>query len=242
MSHTTTPPRELLIATARAWGLTLDDRQVARYERYAAELVRWNERTNLTTITDPHGVVVRHLLDSLALARIWPDQPPDSLADIGTGAGFPGLALKILWPDLRLLLVESIGKKTEFLQHVAATLELSDVEVVTARAEEVGRDSRYREQYHAVTARAVAALPVLAEYCLPLCRIGGTWLAPKGADGEQEAADAAVAIERLGGRLRAIMPYALPGVESRVIIVVDKIAATPAQYPRRAGIPQKRPL
>jgi 16S rRNA (guanine527-N7)-methyltransferase len=235
-------PHDLMIATAAAWGLALTPAQLDQYGRYAAELTRWNEHTNLTTITDPRDIAIRHMLDSLALARVWPDASPPSLADIGTGAGFPGLSLKILWPDTRLLLAESIGKKTEFLRHVVATLGLREVEVITARAEDLGRDSRYREQYAAVAARAVAAMDVLAEYCLPLCRVGGTFVAPKGTDGEQEAVAAAAAIEQLGGRLREIVPYQLPDVESRMIVVIDKIRATPEQFPRRPGIPQKRPL
>lgn len=235
-------PHDLMLTTARRWGIQLTPTQLDQYGRYAAELVRWNQHTNLTTIVEPREIAVRHMLDSLAVAQVWRNSPPDSLADVGTGAGFPGLALKILWPSTRLLLAESIGKKAEFLRHIIATLGLHEVEIVTARAEDLGRDPRYREQYTAVTARAVAAMNVLAEYCLPLCRVGGTLVAPKGADGEQEAAMAAPAIAQLGGRLRAIVPYQLPDVESRVLVVVDKIEPTPDRFPRRAGVPHKRPL
>ncbi len=235
-------PHDLILSTAQRWGIELTPSQLDQYGCYAAELIRWNKHTNLTTIVEPRDIAVRHMLDSLAVAQVWWDIPPDSLADIGTGAGFPGLVLKILWPQTRLLLVESIGKKAEFLRHVVATLGLREVEIVTARAEDLGRDRRYREQYAAVTARAVAAMNVLVEYCLPLCRVGGTLVAPKSTDGEQEAALAAPAIAQLGGRLRAIVPYQLPDVESRVLVVVDKIGPTPERFPRRAGVPHKRPL
>ncbi|PLS78742.1 MAG: 16S rRNA (guanine(527)-N(7))-methyltransferase RsmG [Chloroflexi bacterium] len=235
-------PHDLLAATARSWGITLSAAQLDQFERYAAELIRWNQHTNLTTIVEPQAIVVRHFLDSLALAQAWAAEPPSSLADIGTGAGFPGLPLKLLWPQLRLLLVESVGKKTEFLQHTVETLALSDVEISTARAEELGQQPRYREQFAAVTARAVAPLNVLAEYCLPLCEVGGLFVAPKSADGPHEAAAARDALERLGGQLVAIHPVQLPGVEERTLVVVRKVQNTPQQYPRRVGIPAKRPL
>jgi 16S rRNA (guanine527-N7)-methyltransferase len=234
--------RNLLLTSAHEWGLALSELQLEQFERYAAELIRWNERTNLTTITDPHEIGVRHFLDSLALARIWRDQTPDSLVDIGTGAGFPGLPLKLLWPELRLLLVESIGKKTEFLRHIVETLGLHDVEIRTARAEELGHDPRYREQFAATTARAVATLNVLAEYCLPLCRIDGVFVAPKSATAVQEVEQAQRAIQLLGGAAPESFTVQLPGIEPRSLLVVHKVQPTPSQYPRRVGIPAKRPL
>ena len=242
-SPTPTFPRDLLRTTAQSWDLPLSPAQLDQFERYAAELVRWNaERANLTTIIDPAGIVVRHFLDSLTLARVWPSQPPASLVDIGTGAGFPGLPLKLLWPDLRLLLVESIGKKIEFLAHMVDTLGLTDVDLSSARAEVLGHDPRFREQFEAATARAVAPLNVLAEYCLPLCKVDGVLVAPKSADGPAEAEAARRALDVLGGRLEPMMPVALPGVEPRTLIVVRKVQATPQNYPRRTGVPSKRPL
>ncbi|HEX6290894.1 MAG TPA: 16S rRNA (guanine(527)-N(7))-methyltransferase RsmG [Herpetosiphonaceae bacterium] len=234
--------RELLQTTTHEWGLTLSEAQLAQFERYAAELIRWNERTNLTTITDPREIGIRHFLDSLALAQVWQQEPPASLIDIGTGAGFPGLPLKLLWPEMRLALVESIGKKTDFLRHMVDLLELSDVEICTARAEELGHNPRYREQFAAVTARAVATLSVLAEYALPLCRIGGIFVAPKSAAGPDEAAAAQRAIELLGGQIAQTIPIQLPQLETRTLVVVRKLQPTPPQYPRRVGIPSKRPL
>jgi len=224
-----------------AWGLALDRRQLDQFVAYASELRRWNERVNLTAITDEREIVTRHFLDSLRCALSW-GVSPHNLVDVGTGAGFPGLPLKILRPKLRLTLVESVEKKAAFLQHITAELGLSDVAVVVARAEAAGRDAAHRERYDVATARAVAELRVLAEYCLPLCRVGGRFLAPKGGQIEREIADAQAAISRLGGRLASVEAVDLPEVERRTLVVVEKVAPTPEQYPRAVGIPSKRPL
>jgi len=235
--------RQLLHGVAQQWGVGLSDRQLDQFDRYADALVAWNEHTNLTAITDRRTIVIRHFLDSLVLAQVWAgSEPPASLADVGTGAGFPGLPLKILWPDLGLLLVESIGKKTAFLHHVVDLLHLADVQISTARAEDVGRDARYREQFAAVTGRAVAALNVLSEYCLPLCSVGGTFVAPKSVAGSTELDAAQDAIRTFGGLLERTIEVNLPNVEPRTLIVIRKTAPTPPRYPRRAGIVQKRPL
>lgn len=234
-------PRDLLQTTAGAWGVELTPTQIDQFDRYAQILLDWNAHTNLTAITAIDDVVVRHFLDSLALAQVFPD-PPASLADVGTGAGFPAVPLKIIWPRTRLLLADSVGKKTDFLCRLVDELMLSDVDVTTARAEELGQNPTYREQFRAVTARAVASLSVLAEYCLPLCAIGGTFVAPKGADATQEAKAARKALEQLGGEIDQIMPVQLPGVENRSLIVIRKRRSTPTHYPRRTGIPLKRPL
>jgi 16S rRNA (guanine527-N7)-methyltransferase len=232
---------ELLTATAAAWGLPLSAAQIDQFDIYAAELRRWNEQVNLTAIDDHIGIVTRHFLDSLRCALSW-GSAPESLADVGAGAGFPGLPLKILRPELQLTLVESIAKKAAFLQHMANTLGLTNVEIVVARAEAVGRDPAHRERYAVVTARAVAELRVLAEYCLPLCRIGGRFLAPKGARIEDETRLALPTIALLGGRLLTVETVELPGLELRTLVVAEKIHPTPPQYPRAPGIPAKRPL
>lgn len=231
----------LLANTAAAWGLTLSPAQLEQFDSYAAELRRWNEQINLTAIADTPGIVTRHFLDSLRCATSWGDAP-GSLVDIGAGAGFPGLPLKILRPELQLTLVESIAKKAAFLRHIVDTLGLTNVEVIVARAEAVGRDPAQRERYAVAVARAVAELRVLAEYCLPLCRVGGRFLAPKGARIEEELQAALPAIAQLGGRLVAIEPVALPELEPRTLVIVEKISPTPPQYPRAAGVPAKRPL
>jgi 16S rRNA (guanine527-N7)-methyltransferase len=231
----------LLAETAAAWGLPLDQRQLDQFATYAAELRRWNERINLTAITGEREIVTRHFLDSLRCALSW-GAAPRSLVDIGSGAGFPGVPLKILCPELRLTLVESIEKKAAFLRQLITMLGLSEVTIIVGRAEIAGRETAHREQYHVATARAVAELRVLAEYCLPLCRVGGRFLAPKGARIEREVEDAQAAIAALGGRLAAVEQVELPDVEQRTLVVVEKIAPTPPQYPRSVGIPAKRPL
>ncbi len=231
----------LLATTAAAWGHPLSSAQLDQFGVYAVELRRWNERVNLTAITDEPGIVTRHFLDSLRCANSW-GAAPGNLVDIGAGAGFPGLPLKILRPELQLTLVESIAKKAAFLRYMVDTLGLNDVEIVVARAEAVGRTPAQREHYDLVVARAVAELRVLAEYCLPLCRIGGRFLAPKGARIEDELRAALPAITQLGGRLVGIEPVELPELEPRSLVVIEKISRTPPQYPRAPGVPAKRPL
>ena len=231
----------LLATTAAAGGYSLSPTQLAQFETYAAELRHWNERVNLTAIVDESGIVTRHFLDSLRCARSW-GMAPQSLVDIGAGAGFPGLPLKILRPELQLTLVESIAKKAAFLRHIVDTLALTNVEIVVARAEMAGRDPAQRERYDVAVARAVAELRILAEYCLPLCRIGGRFLAPKGARIENELQAALPAITQLGGRLVAIEPVELSELEPRTLVIIEKITSTPPQYPRAPGVPAKRPL
>jgi 16S rRNA (guanine527-N7)-methyltransferase len=232
---------DLLAATANAWGLELGNGQLDQLAAYAAELLHWNARVNLTAISDEREVTIRHFLDSLRCALSW-GAAPASLVDVGAGAGFPGLPLKILRPELRLTLIESVEKKAAFLRHVAAELGLGNVQVVVGRAESAGRDPAHREQYDVAVARAVAELRVLAEYCLPLCRVGGRFLAPKGAQVADELARAQAAVELLGGHVIAVEGVELPGVEPRTLVVIEKRAPTPAQYPRAAGVPAKRPL
>lgn len=232
---------EQLAATCAAWGIPLTPSQLDQFATYAAELRRWNERVNLTAITDMEGIVTRHFLDSLRCALSW-GSAPASLADIGAGAGFPGLPLKILRPTLRLTLAESIAKKAAFLEHMVRELGLADVQVLAVRAEALGRDAAHRARYDVAVARAVAELRVLAEYCLPLCRVGGRCLAPKGAQIADELAAAERAITRLGGRCLGVEPVELPGVEPRTLVVIEKVAATPPQYPRAPGVPARRPI
>jgi 16S rRNA (guanine527-N7)-methyltransferase len=165
------------------------------------------------------------------------------LADIGTGAGFPGVPLKIVWPHIRLMLSDSIGKKTTFLKEVIRLLGLTDVEVLTARAEEIGQDKAHRQRYDAVTARAVASLPVLCEYCLPLTKPGGLMLAPKKGDIAQELREAQVASRVLGGDAPHLYPFTLPGEEEeRYVVALRKIKPTPPGYPRRVGLAKSNPL
>lgn len=189
-------------------------------------------------------MIRKHFLDSLTCTFAWREmEPPASLIDIGTGAGFPGIPLKILMPGLRLTLVESIGKKADFCRHIVDTLQLENVEVITARAEEVGAQDTHREMYDAATARAVAQLNILAEYLLPLVRVGGFAIAQKGNTAPAESQQANRAITILGGVIRPLILVMIPRVEeARYLVVMKKIKPTPAAYPRRVGIPSRKPL
>jgi len=203
----------------------------------------WSEKFNLTAIRDVEGIRTKHFLDSFSCILAWKEIPPKRLIDVGTGAGFPGIPLKILYPSMELTLVESVGKKTSFCRHVVEILKLQSVEVLTARAEEVGQMPSQRESYDWAVARAVANLPVLAEYLLPLVRVGGRMIAQKGHSAPAEAHNAEKAFRLLGGQMRSLLPVALPGVaEERYLVVVDKVAATPLMYPRKPGYPAKSPL
>lgn len=217
--------------------------QVAAFRIYADELRAWNQKFNLTAITDLEGIQVKHFLDSLSILKALPGGGPLRLIDVGTGAGLPGLPLKIVCADLRLTLLEATGKKVAFCQAMVARLQLSGVTVVKARAEEIGHDPAHREQYDWAVARAVADMPVLAEYLLPLVKRGGHALAQKGENAPAETHAAEGAVRRLGGQLERIVPVELPGiVETRYLVVFKKTAATPPAYPRRPGVPSKSPL
>jgi 16S rRNA (guanine527-N7)-methyltransferase len=230
-------------AAQQLFGIRLTGRQVAALIKFEDELLAWNERFNLTAIRDPEGIRTKHFLDSFSCSLAWKDNPPKRLIDVGTGAGFPGIPLKILYPSMALTLVESVGKKAAFCRHMVEVLKLETVEVLTARAEELGQLPAYRESYDWAVARAVAALPVLAEYLLPLAKVGGRMLAQKGHSGPAEAHTSEQALKLLGGRIRNLLAVTLPGVaEERYLVVIDKVAATPPQYPRKPGFPAKKPL
>lgn len=234
---------EKLISEAKQFGVNLSAEHLAMLTAYERELLAWNEKFNLTAIRDVEGIRTKHFLDSLSCALAWGDIPPLSLVDVGTGAGFPGIVLKILYPEMRLTLVESVGKKAKFCQHVIETLGLKDAQVLTLRAEDIGQMSAHREQYDWAVARAVAALPILAEYLLPLVKVGGKMLAQKGEGGPREADSARKAVKTLGGQLRPMVKVMLPGVDDeRYLIVAEKVAPTPIMYPRRAGVPTQKPL
>ncbi len=251
----------LLRHGARDLGLCLTSEHLSAFQIYYEELVVWNERLNLTAVTDYEDVQHKHFLDSLTCLLVLPggrgDAPvPDTVPlssgterpwrciDVGTGAGFPGLPMKILRPNLHLTLLEATGKKTVFLRRLVGKLGLRSVEVVHGRAEELGQRRGYRESYDLVVARAVAELPVLAEYCLPFCCVGGCFIAQKSASGvEDELASAQKAISALGGCVREVKPMNLPGlVPERCLVAIDKVGSTPEKYPRRPGMPAKRPL
>ncbi|MGC8825902.1 MAG: 16S rRNA (guanine(527)-N(7))-methyltransferase RsmG [Anaerolineae bacterium] len=234
---------KLLAEGARRFGLALTPAQLEQFRKYCDELMEWNRRFNLTAIEERDQIQVKHFLDSLSLLTVWRPEGQPSVMDVGAGAGFPGLPLKIVCPQLRLTLVEAAAKKVEFLRHIIALLGLSDVIALHERAEALGRRPPYREQYDLVVARAVAALPELAEYTLPFARVGGLVAAYKGPAAAQEVQAAEFALAVLGGRLERLVRVEVPGLaEERCLVLIRKAAPTPAQYPRRPGIPHKRPL
>ena len=218
-------------------------RQVMSLITYEKELLEWNQKFNLTAIRDVESIRVKHFLDSFSCVLAWQGTPPRSLIDVGTGAGFPGLALKILYPNMKLTLVESVGKKAMFCQHIVSVLGLEHVNMIQARAEDLGHNPQHREKYDWAVARAVANLSVLSEYLLPLVERNGMMLAQKGESGPAEAQSAEQAIKILGGKLKQLIPVNLPGVaDDRYLVLVEKVAATPHNYPRKPGIPAKTPL
>jgi len=237
---------DLLTAGARELNITLANHQLTAFETCYRELVNWNQHFNLTAITDREGVLVRHFLDSLSCLKALPQADLAAGArviDVGTGAGFPGLPLKIICPAMRLTLLDATGKKVTYLEHVVNALGLAGVKVIHGRAEELGRDATHRERYDWALARAVADMPALAEYLLPLVHVGGAVLAQKGEGAAAEVHKADAAIVTLGGRVRQLVPVELRGLaETRYLVVMDKVASTPEKYPRRPGMPQKRPL
>jgi 16S rRNA (guanine527-N7)-methyltransferase len=236
-----------LVEGARGLGIELSSVQVERFDLYYRELVEWNRRTNLTAITDYTAIQVKHFLDSLTATLTLrggeADSEDFSIVDVGSGAGFPGLPLKILLPRPRLVLIEPTEKKAAFLRHIIGKLGLGNVEVLNSRAEEAGHLPAWREQFALALSRAVAPLPTLVELTLPLCRPGGRLVAQKKGEIDQEIAEAERAIAVLGGRLGHVQRIELRQFSDvRYLVVVDKISPTPGKYPRRPGMPKKRPI
>ena len=211
--------------------------------RYAHLLVEQNKVMNLTAITDPEGIARLHFLDSAALLPLCGGAGGKSLIDVGTGAGFPGLPLKILLPQLDVTLLDSLNKRVDWLNEVSAQLGLTDVRAIQGRAEEKALDKSMRDSFDLVTARAVADLRLLAELCLPFVKVGGRFLSMKSVDSDQELDQAAHAIKLLGGRVRDVKDYAIPGTEvTHRLVIVEKVAPTLKGYPRRWAKIQKSPL
>jgi 16S rRNA (guanine527-N7)-methyltransferase len=235
--------RELLKSGAEELGVPLTDHQLDQFERFTALLLEWNEKFNITRISDPEEIVIRHYLDSLSILSAVKIPGGASLIDVGTGGGIPGIPLKIAIPELRLTLLDSVRKKLTFAEVVAADLALKDVRFVHARAEDAGRDKALRGRFDFCVSRAVARLNVLAELCLPFCRIGGKWVAYKGPEADEEIAEAQKAIKMLGGEMIKVRKLILPSSDqSRTLIVVKKIHPTFHTFPRKAGTPQATPL
>ena len=228
-----------LEAKCAALGIALTGPMLDALDQYAEILVEYNQKVNLTAITDPEGIEDKHFADSLLLANL--PETAGKLVDVGTGAGFPGVVAKIFKPELQLTLMEPTGKRVEFLKYVCAQLGLSGVEFAKGRAEEAARKV-WREQFDVATARGVAALPMLSEYCLPLVKVGGVFLAMKGPGAAEELAESGAALKKLGGKGSGVAEFHLPGGDVRNIIRIKKISQTPPVYPRNGGKIAKSPL
>ena len=237
---------------AQEMGIPLTNDQLDAFQVYYETLIDWNRRVNLTRITDCEAVQVKHFLDSLSCLPViqqanadpaWVSGAGPRTIDVGAGAGFPGVPLKIAEPSQHLTSLETTGKKVEFLRYLVGRLGLAEVSVIKARAEEAGQDLAHREGYDLALARALAGMATLAELTLPLVRVGGLVIAQKGGDLSAEVEAAQQAIVTLGGRVKEIRPVAVPGLEgARHLVVLEKVSPTPPNYPRRPGRPAKRPI
>lgn len=226
---------------AADYGISLTGEMLSEFEVYASLLTEWNQKMNLTAITDPGEVAVKHFLDSLLVLRALEVPQGASLIDVGTGAGFPAVPMRIVRGDLRVTLLDSLRKRIAFLSALSDALGQAN-DLIHGRAEEYGRRPDCREKFDLATARAVAALPALCEYCLPFVRVGGCFIALKGGDVEEEAAAAAEAVRLLGGRITDVRSFVLPDSSARSIIIIKKISHTPAKYPRISVKITKSPL
>jgi 16S rRNA (guanine527-N7)-methyltransferase len=233
------PFEELLDAK----GFNLTSTQLEQFHTYYELLIEWNEKMNLTAITDKEEVYLKHFYDSVTPSFIFDFTKVNSLCDIGAGAGFPSLPIKILFPHLEVAIVDSLKKRITFLEELVDTLNLKNVALHHDRAETFGQSATYRETFDVVTARAVARLNVLSELCLPLVKMNGNFIALKGAMGEEEVSESQEAISKLGGYINKVEAMELPKEESRRhLIIIDKVKPSPKKYPRKPGVPSKQPL
>ena len=233
--------KNLLSEGAKALGISLNDVQLDNFIKYMELLLEWNENVNLTAITEPGEVITKHFLDSLTALNLIPDGA--SVADIGCGAGFPGLPLKMARDDIKLTLLDSLAKRINFLNAVITETGISGVTCVHSRAEDAGQDKEYREKFDVAVSRAVANLTTLSEYCLPFVKVGGYFIALKGPLADEELAAAKKAIRILGGELMPTVEASVPFTDlNHKIVIIKKVAKCPLVYPRKAGTPSKKPL
>lgn len=234
---------EILSRGAGELGIVLTSSQLDLFVAYTGLLLEWNRKFNLTRITDPKEIAVKHYLDSLVLPAVTEVPDGSWLIDVGTGAGFPAIPLKIVIKGLRITLLDSVQKKLGFLETLVKELGLVGVEIIHGRAEDLAHEKRFREQYDFAVSRAVGRLSVLAELCVPFCRVGGLFAAYKGPGANAEIDEAEKAFQLLGGKLDAVHRLTLPfSDQERSLVLVGKSRATPAEYPRKAGAPERNPL
>ncbi|WP_052169753.1 16S rRNA (guanine(527)-N(7))-methyltransferase RsmG [Pseudobutyrivibrio ruminis] len=228
--------------TINDWNLTLDDNQINQLDLFYEMLVEKNKVMNLTAITEFDEVIVKHFADSLSIGKVMPSNI-NTVCDLGTGAGFPGIPMAIAYPNIQFTLIDSLNKRIKFLQEVVDSLGLLNVTLIHARAEEAGRNKLYREQFDLVVSRAVANISTLSEYCLPLVKLNGYFISFKSGDIKEEVSLSGDAIQKLGGSMEEPVYFSLPDTDiSRSFIIIDKKKSTPKAYPRKAGTPSKEPL
>jgi len=236
----------ILIDGAQKIGIDLHKEQIKKFSRYLELLVQWNQKINLTSLKTPREIIIKHFLDSISCIKIinkYIDTEGISVIDVGAGAGFPGMPIKIICPSIRLSLLEARKKKTTFLQKLTEEMNFQQVKILNGRAETFGKSIDYREKYDIVVSRAVAHLSVLSEYCLPLVRVGGLFIAQKGRSYKEETEKSLKTIQFLGGELIGVENIRIPFInQERYLLVIKKIKDTPSKYPRKEGLPQKRPL
>lgn len=226
--------KKLFADGIQALTATVTEEQIEQFAKYSELLVEWNEKMNLTAVTDPDGIAVKHFLDSILPIYHINFESVESIADIGTGAGFPGIPLKIMMPDKRLTLIDSLNKRINFLNAVVEEIGLRNAKCIHGRAEEMGKKAEYREKFDAVVSRAVANMKVLCEYCLPFVKVGGMFVALKAENAEEELEAAKPMIGTLGGKVEKVITVPLPMSDiTRELIVVRKVAPTPVKFPRR---------
>lgn len=231
----------VLVEKAKLIGIEITESQAEKFYTYMCLLLEWNEKMNLTAITDPMEVIIKHFIDSITISKEI--ENGKKVIDVGTGAGFPGIPLKIVRPDISVTLLDSLNKRITFLNAVIEALGLENIETIHGRIEELGRNKKYREIYDYATSRAVANLAVLSEYMLPMVKVGGKCICMKGANVEEEILDAKKAVQILGGRIEKVDEFLLADTDmKRNIIVIEKENGTPGKYPRKAGVPAKEPL
>lgn len=235
--------RKILQKGAESFGIQLTKQQVDQFFEYYRLLVQWNEFMNLTAITEMEEVMEKHFVDSLALSKAAEVGNIETLIDVGTGAGFPGIPLKIAYPHLRVVLLDSLNKRVKFLSTVIETLGLTNIQAVHGRAEDAARQKDYREQFDAAVSRAVANMASLSEYCLPFIKVGGVFVPYKSGNIEEELKDAGKAVKTLGGTIRRVEKFQLPDTDiERSLVLIEKTERTDKRYPRKAGLPSKEPI
>lgn len=233
---------ERLRSGISSFGLSLDDKQIQTFSRYSQALQEWNKKMNLTAITEEREIVIKHFIDSISVVPFLPEDV-SSIIDVGTGAGFPGIPLKIMMKELKVTLLDSLEKRVGFLNHIISENSLLEIKAIHKRAEDLAREKEYREAYDIGISRAVAALPVLCEYVMPFVKVGGFFIAMKGSDVQKELTEAERAIYILGGEVQSVKQFHLfENYLERHIILIKKIRQIPGRFPRKSGKPSKSPL